>query len=54
MTQRDSDADKKVRRGCIIFVGLGLLIAFLLVAISLGWLGPIDKKLSDLTVIGGS
>jgi hypothetical protein len=54
MVRSKSERDKKVRRGCLIFVVLGLVIAFLLIAASLGWLGPIDRKLSGLPVIGGS
>lgn len=50
----ESDQDKTNRRGCAVFAVLIPLIVLLLVAISLGWFGQIDKKITDLPVVGGS
>jgi hypothetical protein len=43
------------RRGCVVFSGAIALIVLALIAISLGWIGPIDRgKEADLPVIGGN
>ena len=49
----ESEQDKTNRRGCSVFAILIPLIVLLLIAISLGWLGQIDKKITDLPVFGG-
>jgi hypothetical protein len=39
------------RRGCLIFGIVALLAVLLLIAISLGWVGPTERaKISDLPV----
>jgi hypothetical protein len=54
MMRHTLERDKKVRRSCSVFAVLGFVIVLLLVAISLGWLGPIDNKLADLPIFEGS
>jgi hypothetical protein len=42
-------------RGCVIFGAVAALLLLLLIAISLGWVGSVDRgKVSDLPVVGGN
>ena len=51
----DVDQGKTNRRGCFIFAVLIPLIVLLLVAISLGWVGQVNRgKIADLPVAGGN
>jgi len=51
----ESEQGRTNRRGCIVFTVLIPLIVLLLVAISLGWVGQVDKgKMTDLPVPGGN
>jgi len=51
--QLGPDQDASNRRGCSIVVTIGFLVLILLVAIGLGWIGDVDRKVSDLIVIEG-
>ena len=43
------------RRGCTIFGGAMGLILLLLIAVSLGWVGQVDRgKVTDLPVAAGN
>jgi hypothetical protein len=51
----ESEQGKTNRRGCFVFAVLIPLIVLLLVAISLGWLGQVERgKITDLPVPGGN
>lgn len=50
----EADQDKTNRRGCSVFAVLIPLVLLLLVAISLGWLGQIEKKITEMPAVAGS
>jgi hypothetical protein len=52
MNLPDSEREKTNRRGCYLLAAGGALILLLLIAISMGWLGQVDRgKVSDLPVM---
>jgi hypothetical protein len=49
MTSSGASEHKANRRGCVVLFALGSLILILLIAVSLGWLGQIDRaKISGI------
>ena len=50
-----SDRDKTNRRGCSLFAIAIPFIILLFAAISLGWLGKVDRgKITDLPIVGNA
>ena len=52
---QSADSFPARRRSCLGFSALAALVVLLLLAISLGWVGNVDRgKQSDLPVVGGN
>jgi hypothetical protein len=55
MTSSGSKERRINHRGCVVLAVISLLVLLLLIAISMGWLGKIDRgKTSGIPVVTGN